>query len=237
MALVASDPALADPACEARTFEGDGFTVCAFDSRTETLRLAWTDSRGIALRSFDRLAKNLGSLTGNVRFAMNAGMFDSAGTPIGLYVENGILRRHLNTDTGSGNFYMKPNGVFWLDADGTVHVEPTGKFPFRSTTPDWATQSGPMLVIDNAFNPQIAADGSSRYIRNAVGVRDAYHAVFVISDAPVSFGRLVRFLRDGLHCPDALYLDGAVSSLWNPSSGRQDEKSRLGPMVVVSNKN
>jgi uncharacterized protein YigE (DUF2233 family) len=34
-------------------------------------------------------------------------------------------------------------------------------------------------------------------------------------------------------CRDALYLDGAISSLWVPGSGRQDERAPLGPMVVV----
>jgi uncharacterized protein YigE (DUF2233 family) len=58
-------------------------------------------------------------------------------------------------------------------------------------------------------------------------------AFFVISDAPVSFGRLARFLRDGLGCPDALYLDGAVSSLWAPALHREDSASGLGTFVVV----
>jgi uncharacterized protein YigE (DUF2233 family) len=236
-ALLAGQPALADTACGIRKFEGDSFTVCVFDSTTQALQLAWTDSHGAALRNFDRLTKFLGDKAGQVRFAMNAGMFDSAGTPIGLYAENGIVRRPLNTGTGSGNFYLKPNGVFWLDAKGIVRVEPAEKFLFRSSTPAWATQSGPMLVIDNRLNPQIGADGPSKYIRNAVGIRDPHTAAFVVSDTPVSFGRLARFLRDGLQCPDALYLDGAVSSLWIPSSGREDDKSKLGPMIVVSNKN
>ncbi|HZZ37215.1 MAG TPA: hypothetical protein VFE03_15950 [Caulobacteraceae bacterium] len=40
-------------------------------------------------------------------------------------------------------------------------------------------------------------------------------------------------MRDGLACPDALYLDGAVSSLWTPELGRRDGRTNLGPMVVV----
>ena len=69
-------------------------------------------------------------------------------------------------------------------------------------------------------------------IRNGVGVRGG-EALFAISDQPVSFGRFARFFRDGLGCPDALYLDGAVSSLWAPAMGRQDTQTGLGTFVVV----
>ena len=47
-------------------------------------------------------------------------------------------------------------------------------------------------------------------------------AWFVISEEPVSFGRLARCFRDGLGCRNALYLDGAVSSLWDRPAGRRD---------------
>ena len=167
---------------------------------------------------------------------MNAGMYDTAGAPIGLYIENGVTRRRLNTRSGIGNFYMKPNGVFFVGLDGTVGIEIAENFAARHASPAWATQSGPLLVNGGALHPQIAPDGPSTLIRNAVGVRDAHTAIFVISNTPVSFGRLARFFRDELGCRDALYLDGAVSSLWVPSQGRRDNKALLGPMVVVLNK-
>jgi uncharacterized protein YigE (DUF2233 family) len=91
----------------------------------------------------------------------------------------------------------------------------------------------PMLVIDGALHPAITEDGPSRKIRNGVGARDAYTALFVISDAPVSFGRFARLFRDDLHCKDALFLDGVVSNAWIPEAGRRDTEHPLGPMVVV----
>ncbi len=227
----------AEVPCSARTFENSAFTVCVFDARTEDLHLAWTNASDVPLRGFYRLAKSLGPRAARVRFAMNAGMFDAGSKPIGLYVETGVIRHRLNTDIGSGNFYMTPNGVFSREADGTIKIETTSAFAVRHTTPDLATQSGPMLVIDNTLNPQIAADGPSRNIRNGVGLRDAHTAFFVISDEPVSFGKLARLFRDGLQCHDALYFDGAVSSIWIPSSGREDNTAQLGPLVVITNKN
>ena len=55
----------------------------------------------------------------------------------------------------------------------------------------------------------------------------------MISEDAVSFGRFARFFRDGLGCRNALYLDGAVSSLWDPEAGRRDSSRPLGPMVAV----
>ncbi|MEI9993178.1 MAG: phosphodiester glycosidase family protein [Rhizomicrobium sp.] len=219
--------------CERRVFEGSAFTLCAFDSRRDELRLVWTGAAGGALRSFARLADALGPDARRVRFAMNAGMFEESGMPLGLFVERGVVRRPLNTRSGGGNFYLKPNGVFLLARDGQVRVETSDALTAESTPPLYATQSGPMLVIDGAFNPQITADGPSRKIRNGVGMRGAHTAVFAISEEPVSFGRLARLFRDALGCRNALYLDGTISSAWIPALARQDAAAPLGPMVVV----
>ena len=120
-----------------------------------------------------------------------------------------------------------------MNAGGALRLDTTEAFTVRSDTPRWATQSGPKLVIDNQFNPQIAADGPSKNLRNGVGLRDKHTALFVISDTPVSFGKLARLFREDLGCRDALYFDGAVSSAWIPSQHRDDNAAPLGPMVVV----
>src|SRR5215469_10631853 len=106
------------PVCTTRIFETSRFTVCAVDTRQESIRLAWTDNRGVPLRSFARLASAMGTEAGRVAFAMNAGMFDQQGNPIGLFVADSDVRMPVNTGSGSGNFYLKPNGVFWVAKDG-----------------------------------------------------------------------------------------------------------------------
>ena len=230
--VLLSAPASADP-CERHVFEGSAFTVCTFNSRHDDMRLAWTGQSGTALRSFDKLAADLGADKDRVLFAMNAGMFEEDGKPLGLYVEGGVVRRPLNMRSGGGNFYLKPNGAFLLRRDGTLGVETSDALTNEPAAPLYATQSGPMLVIDNAFNPNIAADGPSHNIRNGVGLRDAHTALFAISDEPVSFGRLARLFRDELGCRNALYFDGTISSAWIPAERRMDVAKPLGPMVVV----
>jgi uncharacterized protein YigE (DUF2233 family) len=221
------------PACAAARFEGQPFTVCRVDPARHEMRIVLSGKNGKPLRNFAALAQNLGPEARRVAFAMNAGMYDARGFPIGLYIEHGTERTKLNRADGPGNFHMKPNGVFWVDGTG-AHIAPTDRFARQPREGMiWATQSGPMLVIGGKLHPQIAPDGASLYVRNAVGVTIAGKAFFVISDSRVSFGKIARMMRDQLGCPNALYLDGYVSSLWDGASGRNNQDSMIGPMVVI----
>jgi prepilin-type processing-associated H-X9-DG protein len=215
------------PACQEQQFERTTFTVCPFDAAKDRLELI--DGRD--LRSFANLEASLGPRTAELRFAMNAGMYDEEGAPIGLFVADGKEIKPINRRGGSGNFHLMPNGVFAIAQDGKLSVTPAKDFKLRS--PRWATQSGPMLLIEGKLHPKFDKDGESQLIRNGVGVKDANTAFFVISEDPVSFGRFARFFRDALGAGNALYLDGSVSSLWDPGGGRQDAYSQLGPMVAI----
>ena len=218
------------PACEAKTFEGSAFTVCRFDARGETIELI-EGSRSLA-----EVEARLGNRARHVKFAMNAGMYDEEGQPIGLFIADAKVGKRINLRSGSGNFHLLPNGVFAQGANGALSITPSHKFAQRVPAPRWATQSGPMLLIDGKLHPRFSANGPSQLIRNGVGIRDSHTAYFVISEDPVSFGRFARFFRDALDCDDALYLDGTVSSLWDPAGARQDAYSSLGPILVVFGK-
>jgi uncharacterized protein YigE (DUF2233 family) len=224
--------AAADKApCRPMTFEGDGFVVCRYAPAADEIRLVSRGPDG-PVSSLEALQALLRADAGRVAFAMNAGMYDVDRRPLGLFVQAGRTVHRLNRRTGGGNFYLAPNGVFWIDGRGTPHIAETGVYAASDARPVWATQSGPLLVQAGAFNPQITPNGTSLTVRNGVGVH-GNEALFVISDEPVSFGRFARLLRDGLDCPDALFLDGAVSSLWAPNLGRQDGRDGLGTFVVV----
>jgi uncharacterized protein YigE (DUF2233 family) len=228
---LAADGSSATPACAPRFFEDSAFTVCRYDPRESVLELDWRAANG-PLGSLAALKTALGRDTQRVIFAMNAGMYDARQAPIGLYITHGVTEHDLNQASGTGNFYLLPNGVFWTDPAGRPHIDETSRFATLRIAPQLALQSGPLLVEHGRLHPQIAANGSWTYVRNAVGVRDG-RALFVISSNPVSLGRLARFMRDGLGCPDVLYLDGFVSSLWAPSLNRQDTRSGLGPFIIA----
>jgi uncharacterized protein YigE (DUF2233 family) len=219
--------------CHMQLFEGSRFTVC--DNEGGKLQLFAAARDQDPLRSFSDVERKVD--VSKVAFAMNAGMFDEHGRPIGLaIVRPGRSVHQINLRDGPGNFHMKPNGVFQVDTSGRASVLESGPMPSDVTlSPELAlaTQSGPILVIHGKLHPKIEPDGESRLTRNGVGVTAEGHALFVISEDPVSFGKLARFFRDGLHTPNALYFDGSVSSLWDPPDGRQDSHSRLGPIVVA----
>jgi uncharacterized protein YigE (DUF2233 family) len=209
-------------------FEGARFTVC--DPGKGQLRLVAAGRTEQAKRSFAELMPRIPAE--RVAFAMNAGMFDEDGRPIGLAIIDGRQLRAINRRDGGGNFHMKPNGVFLVRRSGQARVVTSAMFKL---SPDiaFATQSGPMLVIDGKVNPTFDRDGQSRFVRNGVGIGPGGRPLFVISNEVVSFGKLARFFRDGLKVRDALYFDGSVSALWDPATGRQDAGAELGPMIVA----
>ena len=213
-------------ACEQRRFEGAAFTVCRYDPARHRIALF------TGLRSMEALEARLGPRAASLLFAMNAGMYDEDGDPIGLYVADGRQRRAINRRPGEGNFHLLPNGVFTVAVDGRAAVTKSADYD-PASRPRWASQSGPMLVIDGRLHPRFQANGQSLNIRNGVGVADARSAWFAISDEPVSFGRFARLFRDRLGCPNALFLDGAVSSLWDRPAGRRDAYPSLGPLLAV----
>ena len=224
----AAAPTPAESYCRQQLFEHSRFTVC--DPRGGRLELVAASPGEPPVRSFAELAARPGA--DRVAFAMNAGMFDEAGRPIGLAVRDGTEAHKVDLNDGPGNFHMKPNGVFMVTCGGGAAIYPSDAIPQFRCAPRLQTQSGPLLVHRGKLHPRIEHDGRSRLIRNGVGVRGG-KALFVISEDPVSFGKFARLFRDALGTPDALFLDGSVSSLWDPASGRQDSHSPLGPILVA----
>lgn len=232
LAVVSTGSARAETAfpetCRQIQAQGDSFTVCTVDLRRQRVRLFWLGSDGLPYSSLSTLAEKQGS---RLSFAMNAGMYDKGQAPVGLYVEDGHEMKGVSTANGPGNFHLKPNGVFYVKGE-RAGVLDTGHYLKARPKPDFATQSGPMLVIDGQIHPKISADGPSLKIRNGVGVRDDGRVVvFAISEHPVTFGAFARLFRDDLGCRNALFLDGSVSSLYAPSLKRNDISRPLGPMV------
>jgi uncharacterized protein YigE (DUF2233 family) len=82
------------------------------------------------------------------------------------------------------------------------------------------------------IHPSLGVASTNRLIRNGVGISKDV-ALFVISEQPVSFYEFAVFFRDELHCQDALYLDGVVSSLYAGNPGRNVSRADLGPIVAV----
>ncbi|WP_198929109.1 phosphodiester glycosidase family protein [Rhizobium sp. AC27/96] len=225
--------ASAGEACRKVQHLGDGYTVCIFDPTADDIQLYQNDRSGKPYGSFRALENDLRLDRTYVRFAMNGGMYLDDQSPVGLFVQNGRELKAINTNKGWGNFHLLPNGVFYL-LPGRAGVMESRAFVASGIKPFYATQSGPMLVIDGALHPSFLADSTSLKSRNGVGVTGDGKVVFAVSDGPVRFHDFATLFRDDLDCANALFLDGSISSLDIPEWQRRDGLFPLGPIIAVT---
>ncbi len=229
--LLAASPASA--ACNTKAYAGQNYVVCDYDARRDDVRLYLNDTGGHPYSDFSALARDLKAKGRELMFAMNGGMYEADLSPVGLYVEDGKRVHSADLRAGATNFHMKPNGVFWIGA-GVAGVLETSRYLAHPPAARYATQSGPMLVVDGRVHPKILPDGDSHKMRNGVCVRGGTEILFAITEAPVNFHAFATLFKDGLGCNDALFLDGSISSLYAPELKRDDELAPLGPMIGVS---
>ncbi len=231
--LVAACSRLPGQPCRPLTYAETPFTVCSFHADQHDIRVFLNDGNGVPYGAFETLATALERDGQRLVFAMNAGMYLPDRRPVGLLVEHGEQRAPLNLASGNSNFTLKPNGVFWVGG-GRAMIEESEAYAAAGRSPDFATQSGPMLVIDGELHPAFNTDGTSRYRRNGVGVSgDGRTVHFAISEVPVNFHTFASLFRDQLEAANALYLDGRISLIYAPNLTRLERGSEMGPMIGV----
>ena len=223
------------PKCAGIEHLSGRYTVCTFDPAKDTIRLYGAKTLGQAGASYDHLNTHLLHNGQHMSFAMNGGMYHHDYGPVGLLVEHGRETGALNHDDAFGNFFMKPNGVFWV-AEGKAGVMETEAYAKADLSPVAATQSGPMLVIDGQVHPRFLPDATSLQIRNGVGVLPDGRVAFAISSDPVRFHDFATLFRDRLQSRNALFLDGSISSLYSPEIRRHDRDAVMGTVIAVVKK-
>lgn len=218
--------------CENARYEGNRYTICTVRPAEENLRLFLRDDAGNILGQFSSIEADLPEGQ-SLSFGMNAGMYHLDRRPVGLYLEEGTQESKLYPKSGPGNFGLVPNGVFCIRG-GRADVIESLEYQAKSPACTYATQSGPMLVIDGDLHPRFLPDSTSKFIRNGVGTsQDGQTAIFVKSENSVNFHEFARFFRDILKLPQALYFDGKVSRLHATDLDRSDPGFWMGPIVGV----
>jgi uncharacterized protein YigE (DUF2233 family) len=219
----------------AQTVEAGGqrFRVLRVDPKSlSNLRLCWRDDDGSLFGNPARLSERLGRKGERVIFATNAGIFDPTRKPVGLHIENGEKLVKLNQADGTGNFFLKPNGVFFI-SKAHARICESGEFPAVADQIQLATQSGPLLVRGGKEHPAFDPNSTNRKIRSGVGVTSSGDVYFVLSEERVTFHELAALFRDRLGCSDALYLDGEISKFYGPAFGWNDGSGEFAGMLAI----
>lgn len=225
VALVGSSSATT---CEDLWFDKHRYDVCTVDTRVERLEVFWLDEYGMPFGDMPTLNAWLTAQGRSLVFATNAGIFREGAPfrPRGLLVSEGKVLNKIDLGDADekgmkGNFYDKPNGVFWVRS-GAAHVDESEAYEKLQLTPDVATQSGPLLVVNGKLRDGVDQMHLRRHSRNGVCVSPDSRTRFAMTREAVTLAEFGIFMRDGLKCTSALYLDGCGSILHSVALHRSD---------------
>ena len=210
----------------------DQILAYTVDTEIQDLQLYWKNDSGEILGSIQNLKTYVESKNQTLVFAMNGGMYMQNSKPLGLFIQDGKIQKNINTADGNGNFYLKPNGVFYIT---------TNNVPFVCTTTDfadngnikYATQSGPMLVIDGEIHSAFKEGSPNLNIRNGVGILPDNKVVFAMSKTKINFYDFAKYFQR-LGCKNALYLDGFVSRTYLPEEKWTQTDGNFGVIIGVT---
>jgi uncharacterized protein YigE (DUF2233 family) len=212
----------------------DRFISYTVDPKQQEIKFYWRDDKQENFRSIQNLKTWLAQHQKTLIFAMNGGMFKQDNSPLGLFIQERKTVTPLNRASGDGNFYLKPNGVFYITSDNSPAICPTEKFTDNGKI-KYATQSGPMLVVDGKIHPAFKEGSANLNIRNGVGVLPGNKVIFAMSKREVNLYDFANYFKS-IGCKNALYLDGFVSRTYLPSENWIQTDGDFGVIIgVVTN--
>ncbi|MEE6127005.1 phosphodiester glycosidase family protein [Chryseobacterium arthrosphaerae] len=218
--------------CKQEIKNEDRFVICQVNPEKESIRLYWKNKDHKILGSIARLKDEVESGHEELLFSMNGGMFEPDHTPKGLYIENFKILKPVDSLSGSGNFYLPPNGVLYITRNHKAGIVTTQQYRQNSLI-RYATQSGPMLLMDGKINPLFQKDSKNLNIRNGVGILENGELIFAMSKKEISFYTFARLFKE-LGCRNALYLDGYVSRAYLPEKNWVQKDGDFGVIIGVT---
>ncbi len=210
----------------------DRFVAYLVDASKQDLKLYWKNEHGEIFEQISNLKNWLDQRHKKLVFAMNGGMYKPDHSPQGLFIENQKTVAPLDTANGSGNFYLKPNGVFYITVDNLPAVCTTADFIDRGNI-QYATQSGPMLVVNGQIHSAFKKGSSNLNIRNGVGILPDNRVIFAMSKKEINFYDFAEYFKN-MGCQNALYLDGLVSRTYLPEQNWIQTDGNFGVIIGVT---
>lgn len=197
--------------------------------------------RKVPFNTLSSIQKKLALEQQDVLMLTNGGMFTNSYNAEGLLI---IDSQEISAiDTGNSeqflNFYFKPNGIFYIEND-EFKISETMNFlqacAAGDINPVFATQSGPMLLLDDKIHDGFNQDSQSKKIRSGVGVLDNGKAIFIVSQTELTFYDFANLFQSLFSVKDALFLDGAISKIYVKDLIGSGMGHKFGPIVSVSAK-
>ena len=213
----------------------DNIISYTIDPKSKDIAFYWKDDNGKKIQSIGNLKTFVESKNQKLIFAMNGGMFNASFSPQGLFIEQFDVLTPLDTCSGNGNFYLKPNGVFYITEHNKPVICKTEEFKNNNQI-KFATQSGPMLIIDGEIHPAFTQGSNNIHIRNGVGILPDNKVIFAISKNKINFYDFASYFKS-LGCKNALYLDGYVSRTYLPEKDWIQTDGNLGVIIGVTEVN
>lgn len=202
--------------------------------KNQDLKFFWKDDKGENLKTIENLKNYVNSKDQKLIFAVNGGMFKKDYSPQGLFIENNKTMAVLDKANGNGNFYLKPNGVFYITNDNIPFVSTTNDFLDNGKI-KYATQSGPMLVTDGEIHSEFKEGSTNLNIRNGVGILPNKNVVFAMSKKEINLYDFAKYFQS-LGCKNALYLDGFVSRTYLPEKNWTKTDGNFGVLIGLTMK-
>lgn len=227
---------------EAITFNKKKYKLFYVNNKKNEVRILPSPDKGAAT-----IKSTLDNSNETPLMITNAGMYQPNFKPQGLLISKYEQKSEIDStrEKREGNFYLYPNGIFYIDSADKFHIATTEDYLKNHYPPKfikYATQSGPLLLKENNWlNPNIKENSSNYNIRSGVGLISPDRAVFIISADVVSFYDF-KMLFTALGCKSALYLDGFVSRMYindkypQRSSVNAVDDYNFGPMISVFKK-
>lgn len=221
---------------EKRNYSGKRYLLYYVNNKKGVIKIVGNNTNGPAT-----IQNTLNNSKETPLMITNAGMYQPNYQPQGLLISNGIKEMEIDSTKKykSGNFYLYPNGIFFIDAENKFHISNTEFFVknyLHSKNIKYATQSGPLLLDEDRSNKNISMGSSNYNIRNGVGIINENEAVFIISEDGVTFYDFNLVFRM-VGCKSALYFDGFVSRMYindkYPQRAPVFNDNNLGPMIIV----
>jgi uncharacterized protein YigE (DUF2233 family) len=220
-----------DTTPKARELTRRDFILHTYNPNTEIISMYYKDASNKLLRTLGSLKQFVESSKKELIFAMNGGMYHPDFAPVGLFIADHTLHTSVNLNRGTGNFFIQPNGVFYVDANEKPGIC-LARDIHKVQKIKHATQSGPMLVINRRINPYFSDTSNYFNIRNGVGITKYGKLIFAMSRKPVTLYEFAHYFKQQ-RCVNALYFDGSISKTYAPRSRWTQLNGNFGVMIGV----